>query len=115
MRGFTFLELLIALTIFSAGLLGILQLQFLAQRQIHEAVYISRASIQAYNLSALFIMFDTTPHSVVGLTLQDDWNEYNAHILPQSKGEVTSQAIIVDWHNPLYVEKSQVKLQHGFY
>ncbi len=99
-KGFTFLELLIALAIFSAGLLGVLQLQFLAQRQLYDAVYISRAVQQAYNLSALFIMFDAAPNSARALQLQEDWNVRNAEILPEGNGQVMGDVISVTWKNP---------------
>ncbi len=105
-KGFTLLELLIALAIFSAGLLGILQLQFLAQRQLYDAVYISRAAQQAYNLSALLIMFDTAP-------VFDDWNLRNAQILPEGDGQLKGNTITVSWKNPLNVERMFVTMQHG--
>ena len=112
-KGFTFLELLIALAIFSAGLLGILQLQLLTQRQLSDAVYISRAVQQAYNLSSLFIMFDTTAHSHLAVQLQTDWNVRNADILPEGSGHIKGNNIIVTWKNPFNTEDSDVKMPYG--
>jgi prepilin-type N-terminal cleavage/methylation domain-containing protein len=105
-KGFTFLELLMALAIFSAGLLGILQLQFLAQRQLYDAIYISRAVAQAYNLSALMIMFDDS--SVI-----EDWNLRNAKILPEGDGQLNDNTITVSWKNPLNIGRMFVTMQHG--
>ncbi|MFA6037690.1 MAG: prepilin-type N-terminal cleavage/methylation domain-containing protein [Legionellales bacterium] len=110
MKGFTFLELLIALAIFSAGLLGVLQLQFLAQRQLYEAVYVSRAVQQAYNLSALLMMFDAQPNSARARQLQEDWNLMNAQLLPEGAGNLEHSKITVFWKNPLSVEAMFVQM-----
>jgi prepilin-type N-terminal cleavage/methylation domain-containing protein len=85
-RGYTFLELLMALSIFSIGLLGVLQLQMQGSRQLHESVYISRAAMQAYNLSAAWTMFDAAPGSALANDLMDTWNKTNAVLLPQGEG-----------------------------
>ncbi len=106
--GFTFLELLIALALFSAGLLGLLQLQFLAQRQLQEALYVTSAAQQAYNLSSLWTMFNCGPGSSLAYRLEHTWNEDNARLLPQGEGRFESDGIHVFWHTPL--SKSQLQL-----
>lgn len=111
-KGFTFLELLIALAIFSAGLLGVLQLQFLAQRQLYESVYVSRAVQQAYNLSALFMMFDAKPNSSRAKQLQAEWNLINAQLLPEGIGNFEHSKITVFWKNPLSVEAMFVEMEY---
>ncbi|MGA2654494.1 MAG: prepilin-type N-terminal cleavage/methylation domain-containing protein [Gammaproteobacteria bacterium] len=112
-KGFTFLELLIALAVFSAGLLGVLQLQMLVQRQMYDALYISRAVQQAYNLSALLIMFNASKNSALSMQLQTDWNTRNAEILPEGSGEIKGENIVVVWQSPLEVNKSVVEMQYG--
>lgn len=94
-KGFTFLELLIALTIFSMGLLGVLQLQIHAQLQLQQSIYLSRAAVQAYNLPTLWHIFETTAHESLGTQLHTQWNEKNAALLPQGKGIVSHEKITV--------------------
>ncbi len=110
-KGFTFLELLIALALFSVGLLGILQLQFFAQRQLQEAVYVTRGLQQAYNLSALLMMFEAQPYSARAVQLQQQWNMDNARLLPHGKGTFEFNKINVFWESPLSIE--QVQLHYG--
>lgn len=86
MRGFTLLEFLLALAIFSIGLLGLLQLQLIAQKQLQESLYTSRAVIQAYNLSALWTMFAAKPSSSLAQQLEISWNQQNAQLLPAGDG-----------------------------
>lgn len=114
-QGFTFLELFVALAIFSAGLLGILQLQFLSARQMYEAVYISRAVQQAYNLSTLLLMFDANMNSSLAHQLEVDWNLYSAEILPEGEGRIEGLQIKVFWRGALDGEQSVLELQHGIF
>lgn len=111
-KGFTFLELLIALGLFSIGLLGVLQLQYWAQRQLQEAIYVNRAFEQAYNFSALLQMFSAKPMSALSQTLQQQWNEENAQVLPNGYGELIPQGngafIKVYWQSP--VQSAQIQL-----
>lgn len=112
-RGFTFLELLMALALFSTGLLGVLQLQFLAQRQLYDAVYVARGVQQAYNLSSLLTMFEALPGSGRALALQAMWNLDNARVLPGGEGTLESFMITVFWDNPLTVSRMYVRMYHG--
>jgi prepilin-type N-terminal cleavage/methylation domain-containing protein len=109
-KGFTFLELLIALALFSAGLLGLLQLQFLAQRQLQETLYVTRAFNQAYNLSALLTIFEAAPGSALAQQLLQHWNADNAQVLPNGVGTLEHDLISVSWQSPLSIEKIQLHL-----
>ncbi len=96
-KGYTFLELILALAIFSAGVLGLLQMQALVQRQLQESQTISLAVMQAYYLSALFSSFSSA--TLNDLTQQ--WQARLAQLLPSGAGEITATEILVTWHSPL--------------
>ena len=97
-KGYTFLELILALAIFSAGLLGILQLQALTQRQWQESQYISVAIMQAYSASALLTSFAKEGDLSQPLS---SWQADLAQLLPQGEGVITATTITVFWHDPL--------------
>lgn len=109
-QGFTFLELLVALALFSSGLLGILQLQFMTHRHLQEAVYTTRAVQQAYNLSAQLTVFNATSGSALAWQLQHAWNSDNKKLLPQGQGAMTANSITVFWEQERQIS---VQLQRG--
>jgi prepilin-type N-terminal cleavage/methylation domain-containing protein len=123
MRGFTFLELMIALVIFSMGLLGLLQLQLVSRQQLQESMYGSRAIMQAYNLLALNTMFATTRDSSLSQQLYSEWNKTNATLLPNGEGlwviEEDKHVLSVFWDSIIDAHfcddehRACVKLQQG--
>ncbi len=100
--GFTFLELIIALALFSAGLLGILQLQLLAGLQLQESVYTHRAVLEAYRLSTLFILFPMQSH-------EEPWAAELAHLLPDGSGHLDANQITVTWNSGAKTQQIQLK------
>jgi len=78
--GFGFIELLIALLVFSVGLLGIAAMQAVALKKTRQAYYQSVAETQVLNLHRRLLVGD------VG-----DWNAINAELLPDGHGEYHCQ------------------------
>lgn len=100
--GFSFLELIIALGLFSAGLLGILQLQFLAQLQLQQAMYTHRALLQAYHLSTQLILFPMQ-------SVEREWAAALAHLLPSGEGRLEADQITVTWMSGGNTQQVQLK------
>lgn len=91
-KGFSLIEVLVALCVLSVGLFGIASLQSVALRRNYDAYLHSIAVTQ------LASMFDrlqvSTPEKELSI-----WNRVNAKLLPQGKGEYSpsSHLISIRW------------------
>lgn len=113
-RGFTLLEILIALLILSVGLLGLAGLQVNGLRSNQDSFYLTQAMAQAYDMAdrmranmagykaGNYDSIDTTTPTDPGcittgcssanMAVYDhyQWNTANANLLPNGKGTVTT-------------------------
>jgi type IV pilus assembly protein PilV len=123
-RGFTLLEVLIALVVLSIGLLGIASLQYASLRANHHAYLRSQATFLAYDIidrmrantaGALAGAYDlplgdddpspaqATPESVAAQDLEE-WRQLLAATLPAGEGSVTVDSatrrvrVVVQWN-----------------
>jgi type IV pilus assembly protein PilV len=79
-HGFSLLEVMISVSIFSIGLLGLLQLQARSLQHVYSAMLTSLAANQLVNIADQF-MVTTSPDIT-------EWNHENNHILPQGEGQL---------------------------
>lgn len=87
MNGFSFIEVLMSLLIFSFLILFLDSMGLFALRENHEAYYFSIATHQlnsmAERLRTIHSNTDLLHHLII-------WNEQNSRILPEGKGHVIS-------------------------
>ncbi|MHB8473214.1 MAG: type IV pilus modification protein PilV [Gammaproteobacteria bacterium] len=117
-RGFTLLEILIALLILSVGLLGLAGLQVNGLHSNQDSYYLTQAMAQAYDMAdrmranrvgytaGSYDNIDTTTPTDPGcittgcssanMAVYDryQWNTANANVLPSGKGSVTTSGNI---------------------
>ena len=88
-KGFSLIEVMIALFILAFGLLGILSLQTITLKRDHDT-YLQNIAItqiaSAFEISQL-----TTKEEI------SNWNAANAKLLPQGAGEISADKISVCW------------------
>jgi len=93
--GFSMIELLVAMLIFSIGLLGIVSLQVTGLRMTRDAELMGRASLY---VSSIAEKIRASPSALVDT---DDWNQTLQAALPNGFGEVTTvnrtHTISVSW------------------
>lgn len=100
MRGTSLLEVTIAITILSIGLLSANGYLLAAIRYAQSALWHSLAIQQANNFAEELTFL---PRNQIQ-NAKEDWNICNKKLLPQGKGTVLAldhhQQIIVEWHEP---------------
>ncbi len=101
-NGFSLIEVLIALSILSIGLLGIAVLQTVALKRNYAAFMHSVAVTQ---IASMFNRLQVDS-SKQGIAL---WNQDNAQLLPQGKGSCNSYAISISWFSRSYNKKVYLK------
>ena len=123
-KGFTLLEVLLALFILSVGVLGLGRFQLYLVQQLRDAYWLSAATLQAHNLAerllvyppALLTSAPSEPESIAppncrvctpSQMLQRDlfeWHDFNQQILPQSVGRLLPNRqgyrIVIAWLAP---------------
>jgi type IV pilus assembly protein PilV len=94
-HGFSMIELLVAMLIFSIGLLGIASLQVAGMRMTRDAELMGRASLYVSSMAEKIRANHSTLVDI------DDWNQTIQTALPNGVGEVTSanrmHTISVSW------------------
>jgi prepilin-type N-terminal cleavage/methylation domain-containing protein len=91
-RGFSFIELLLSLSILSISLLGLLRLQLAANQYAYSAFLFGLAQTQAINAAAIPPAYHAA--------WQPIWNAINQQLLPTGKGGIATQAIQLAWTEP---------------
>ena len=109
-KGFTLLEVLIAIVVLSVGLLGLAGLQATGLRNNHQATLLTSATLQAYDMadrmrankaaidSYLFTASPTAPTCTTCTAAQiaaldgSQWYTANSILLPSGSGSVTKPA-----------------------
>jgi len=100
MRGFSLIEVLVALLVLSIGLLGIASMQLVALRSTRSAYLNSVATIQ---VNAMLERLRAS-RSVVGRQKEfRDWEKENKALLPDAKGEYQCSGsdcrVSLHWHD----------------
>ena len=85
--GFTLLEILISLFIFSLALLGLDAMQLTTLRQAKTTYYLSVTSVQ---LNAMAERLAATKGQQL-LESQQHWNEHNKEVLPNGRGTIRGE------------------------
>ena len=88
-KGFSLLELVIALAIFSMALLGLMKIQIVGIRSAYSAMLRAQGQVQLLSL-----IEQTRISSKVDL---GPWLQSNDEYLPQSKGGVTAKGVYLQW------------------
>lgn len=90
--GFSFIELLISLSILSISLLGLLRLQLAANQYAYSALLFGLAQTQVINAAAIPASYR--------MMWQPTWNAINLQLLPAGRGSISPQAIQLSWSEP---------------
>lgn len=96
-HGFTLLEAMIALVIFSVGLLGLAGMQMTGLQSNHSAMLRTIATQQSYDMAERLRSnragkyLNPQASSVESADLTD-WNNVNAKLLPSGKGDIKAVA-----------------------
>lgn len=108
-RGFTLIEVLVALLVLSVGLLGLAGLQLHALQYAHSSYQRTLVNIQALDMAERM-----WTHLAEPLAELEEWQKLNETSLPEWKGEVTTAldqpgdySIEISWRDPR-MDESQV-------
>ena len=108
-RGFTLIEVLVALLVLSVGLLGLAGLQLHALQYAHSSYQRTLVNIQALDMAERM-----WTHLAEPLAELEAWRKSNETSLPEWKGEVTTApdqpgdySIEISWRDPR-LDESQV-------
>lgn len=88
--GFSLLEVLLSISIFSIALLGLLGVQTISIQTAYGALLRSQAQVQLVNITGQCLI-----SSFPNIT---DWQKNNVFYLPQATGNINRGSASLNWH-----------------